>query len=601
DETLEPETEAIHILDENYDSDQGPVAGTEDEFPPTGAEAPPPVTKRRIGRPPKALEPGLDFQIKAPTDPLGISVPAKAAPAGAGATGPSAAAPIPQVSESEKDHSARAILWAAAGILLLVLALAIAAERFFFGGAVTNYLLQGALTEPASSVPFDEATPGDPGTPALARLVGGQRKISASEGLELSLPLGPDIATMPGTGVFTPILQSNDTALPVLSDAAPQPPPLAEGSVVASSRGLPGTEFEVPEEVAGSNWTDQQTTFASIAPDFSPFTDQAPTDEELAEGELDDPDNLPVVSLDDADRIYAATGIWVRSPAAPLDADLSDAMDMEQLYVASIDPPVTSQDAFAMPQERDMAPDISLPRFALPAQDGQVFELDASGLVALTPEGRLNQDGVMVYAGSPPLPGKARPEGLVPPELLGPDLEKLAQFRPRHRPGTLAESAERARLGGMSLTEMAAFRPKPRPASAQENISGGGTATVLAMARSAPPKPRPANFASIVQQTKAAEERRQQAAAAARVSVPTSANVADRATADRALRLGQLNLIGVFGSSSNRRALVRLPSGRFLKVQIGDNLDGGRVAAIDSSSLIYVKSGKSLRLEIPAG
>ena len=51
-------------------------------------------------------------------------------------------------------------------------------------------------------------------------------------------------------------------------------------------------------------------------------------------------------------------------------------------------------------------------------------------------------------------------------------------------------------------------------------------------------------------------------------------------------------------SSSNRRALVRMPTGRLVKVQVGDRLDGGRVAAIGDNELSYVKKGRTYVLKM---
>ncbi|MBU1277669.1 MAG: hypothetical protein KJ699_15275, partial [Alphaproteobacteria bacterium] len=82
--------------------------------------------------------------------------------------------------------------------------------------------------------------------------------------------------------------------------------------------------------------------------------------------------------------------------------------------------------------------------------------------------------------------------------------------------------------------------------------------------------------------------------------IPSSAptTVARAATVKNAINLRALNLMGVYGSSSDRRALVRLPSGRFAKVKIGDKIDGGRVQSIGSDSLTYVKNGRSITLEV---
>jgi hypothetical protein len=58
------------------------------------------------------------------------------------------------------------------------------------------------------------------------------------------------------------------------------------------------------------------------------------------------------------------------------------------------------------------------------------------------------------------------------------------------------------------------------------------------------------------------------------------------------------NLIGVYGEAPNRRALVRLPNGRFQKVNIGEQLDGGQVDAIEASALRYFKDGRIMVLDL---
>lgn len=84
-------------------------------------------------------------------------------------------------------------------------------------------------------------------------------------------------------------------------------------------------------------------------------------------------------------------------------------------------------------------------------------------------------------------------------------------------------------------------------------------------------------------------------------AIPTRASVAKQATYANALNLSRVNLIGVYGSPSNRYALVRQPNGRIVKVEVGDRVDGGRVAAISDNELQYVKSGRTMTLEMPRG
>jgi type IV pilus biogenesis protein PilP len=82
---------------------------------------------------------------------------------------------------------------------------------------------------------------------------------------------------------------------------------------------------------------------------------------------------------------------------------------------------------------------------------------------------------------------------------------------------------------------------------------------------------------------------------------PTTTSVAKQATARNAINLSKINLIGVFGTASNRYAMVRQPNGRAVKVQVGDRVDGGRVQAITDRELRYVKNGTAYTLEMPKG
>lgn len=84
-------------------------------------------------------------------------------------------------------------------------------------------------------------------------------------------------------------------------------------------------------------------------------------------------------------------------------------------------------------------------------------------------------------------------------------------------------------------------------------------------------------------------------------TMPTTRTVAKKSTLANAIDLGDINLIGVYGSNSARRALVRMPSGRFVKVKVGDRLDGGQVAAIGENQLSYVKKGKTYVLKMVKG
>ena len=148
----------------------------------------------------------------------------------------------------------------------------------------------------------------------------------------------------------------------------------------------------------------------------------------------------------------------------------------------------------------------------------------------------------------------------------------------------------RRRRAGRCVAQRHLLRPRARPASliaAPEPDAAAieaalGEATEQAVAASLKPRLRPQSLVRAVprQQPQADSasddgepELTRTAAAAPRI--PTSASIAQQATTRNAINLRQVNLIGVYGTPSDRRALVRLANGRYQKVQVGDRIDGG--------------------------
>lgn len=252
-------------------------------------------------------------------------------------------------------------------------------------------------------------------------------------------------------------------------------------------------------------------------------------------------------------------------------------------------------------------------------------------------------DGLVIAQGPPPLVPPSRPANAALPTSETPPADEAPDAAPTAgtpaadaqpetpdqtappapsgpRPAVLPPSRARADTapspanpGGVSLTGLSAPRPATRPsdfAATVEEIAEAEAQAQLspyAVAQSERPHHRPGNMATIVASAQrtpdpAPSTQRSTAPAVAqpaRPSGPTAQSVAARATQDNAIRLGQINLIGVYGTERSRRALVRLGNGRFVKVAVGDRLDGGRVAAIGSRTLVYNKGGRQVRLDIP--
>ncbi|WP_068301333.1 hypothetical protein [Pararhodobacter sp. CCB-MM2] len=167
----------------------------------------------------------------------------------------------------------------------------------------------------------------------------------------------------------------------------------------------------------------------------------------------------------------------------------------------------------------------------------------------------------------------------------------LSGFRPQRRPTDLVP--EGAPAAATDTTE----------ADSEPEIDLAG-ATPEAVAASPVPGERPGDIAERAREILASAASTAPAPAAPAAtgsrepSIPTSASVAEQATDENAIRLRDVNLIGVFGSENDRRALVRLASGRVVRLRVGDRLEGGQVAAIGESELRYVVRGRNEVLRI---
>lgn len=532
-------------------------------------------------------------------------------------------------------------------------------------------------------------------TEADAMTVFGARGHSRQPGKPRYLGLILTVALLLGLAVLalwsTYYLDDRSTALPPPAEsdspqiAATDPaqpvtrPPAAEAvlpEVTAETTPEPAAPERQPEPAQPAAPAPDDRIDAAVAealteapPAQISASEAEPDPEELADRELEmallqqpastaldtpAPDQVarPPPTRAEAETSYAATGIWQLDPEPLPEATGGDRL--EDIYVASIDPVISSQDAIALPDARGLGNDLRPASLLPPPALGNSFDLDARGLVRASPEGTLSPDGVRIFSGTPsvapgPRPGSALPVAAAPAtatptaeapaqpetaaEPVDAERERLRRIRPRLRPDTLQETNERSRLGGFSLAELATIRPTARPPSAQEAVQAAlqealqtpapgaaaapattENATDFAVVASLQPRTRPSDFSSTVQ--KALEEASLTPSVAApapvpapapdvaapRVpSIPSRASVTKRATERNAINLSKVNLIGVYGSPSDRRALVRLKSGRYVKVEVGDRVDGGRVAAIGNDELRYVKRGRNITLKMPKG
>lgn len=214
--------------------------------------------------------------------------------------------------------------------------------------------------------------------------------------------------------------------------------------------------------------------------------------------------------------------------------------------------------------------------------------------------------------------------GAVAPVVNVPVLPAHAALKPQVRPATILAAAKAATPVPAAI---------PATDTATNTAADTSTGTRYAVATSRRPATRPSDFSKAVESALAVAVAEavpapapqpdplpdpQPAAApaptataptttveidepeptAAAPSIPTRASVAKQATAVNAIDLGKINLIGIYGSAANRRALIRTGTGRFVRVQVGDRFDGGQIAAIGDAQVTYVKNGRTVVLKM---
>ncbi|MEJ6398317.1 hypothetical protein [Yoonia sp. 208BN28-4] len=477
--------------------------------------------------------------------------------------------------------------------------------------------------------------------------------------------------------------------------------------------GLFGFGDNAPSELASAP---EVTAPIIVAPEEPAPTQQVTVAPDVTETPVDETPPTPIVttvpgrvlSPGEADRIYAATGVWQRAPRLPA---LPESNTLEGLRsfanVPVVAPATRPRDLAAAAASLD-TPFLAPPN---PAAAGTIIPRDDDGFILASADGTVMPNGVLVYAKAPAVTPPARPRPAAPEPEPEPDTDANADTDPATEtdvavapenplassiadaiaeatqpdtdgltdtPDDAAqteedvEPAEILTAGGVSLASLrpavrpdglappqpfadetlAGLRPSLRPeglapppeeepeeeevvaeeeapeatptdiASVIANIAAAAPPSALvnptrnAIVASPRPDTRPNNFSRVVasaQQNAARQQQQQQqpatqasapavaSSAAARPSGAIPRSVAAAATIDSAINLRSVNLIGVYGRPNDRRALIRLSNGSYVKVEVGSALEGGRVTAIGDSALNYVVRGQTYALQLPSG
>ncbi|WP_157982186.1 type IV pilus biogenesis protein PilP, partial [Oceanicella sp. SM1341] len=172
--------------------------------------------------------------------------------------------------------------------------------------------------------------------------------------------------------------------------------------------------------------------------------------------------------------------------------------------------------------------------------------------------------------------------------------------QPQARPGSSAPAPRAAATTqpASALSPKEADEPKPRPGSvrAQAPAPEISSASRYAVGRTPQPPERPARIAAkAVRQPAGAVPTTAVAVVKTPVNISTSAAATDSGLFDR----DALNLIGIYGTEHSRRALLRLPTGKYVRVTRGDSFEGWKVAAISEDAVHLLRSGETQVLKIP--
>tara|TARA_R100000935_G_scaffold13574_5_gene27176 strand:+ start:4754 stop:7441 length:2688 start_codon:yes stop_codon:yes gene_type:complete len=395
------------------------------------------------------------------------------------------------------------------------------------------------------------------------------------------------------------------------------------------------------------------TTVAALAPpprdESGPVLDATPAPQTLRSVEM---------TAQEIEAKYATTGIWALAPKTP---QVPAILSLDNVLARGLDPVSTSNKAMALPKLASFGGDVVDIISAPPTTAGTTFKLDDRGLVTPSEKGTLNADGVLVFAGRParvPPATLARPDAPKAAEVIEASVPSAPpKFRPKLRPEEPAEATDSTNPENINLDStnsdssdtdnsgsdnsdsairrlVAALRPTARSAqlikaaavAQQAEVDAAAKAAAEALKAALPQEPvnnatryatdtskrpdlRPGNFSRLVRRAERAQPMPVTVASAAKTvtpqvvkpAVPSKTSVSKQATVKNAIKLRSINLIGVYGKPSSRRALIRLSNGRYQKVAVGDRLDGGRVSAIGESELRYNRRGRDVVLKMPRG
>lgn len=216
----------------------------------------------------------------------------------------------------------------------------------------------------------------------------------------------------------------------------------------------------------------------------------------------------------------------------------------------------------------------------------------------ITTESSSEIDTAQLQATVPPAEDQATPDILA---LADPALKNKL---PKPRLASLSRQAEDLRNSLVVRADptLASSKPKARPSNLNIPASPIEIAIQQAVAETARPRARPRSLKNTIARAKASGADIQTASTGnsrSLTSNPSPVNIQKEATEKTRFNKKRISLVGVYGTASSRRALVRMPSGRYVKVKPGQKFAGWKVSAIGESSVRITKGSRNQVLRMP--
>ena len=329
--------------------------------------------------------------------------------------------------------------------------------------------------------------------------------------------------------------------------------------------------------------TEPQLLKYQVSLDTTPIFMQNATDKNFQWPQLQAPSSLVEQPLDDVNQNIDKAAVTQKS--AEIDAPTPEAIIAEQEILTENNPPAKESEQMSITAE--VAPD------PMPETAPQTVDVI--------------------------IPDKTEPAiaEVAEPDLLSMADPALKSTLPKPRPPSISEKAKSAKNSLLALADptLASTKPKSRPASLSVPIEKINpleieVAIQQAVNETTRPRSRPKSLSRTVARATKNSETVQTSALIASLpedaangtsiaSDPSPANIQKEATERSRLSKNQISLIGVFGKPSARHALLRMPSGRFVKVKSGQKVGGWKVSAIGESSVRIIKGNRNQILRMP--